>query len=71
MNYFLFFVIVLIKKRLRCSKLHCSRQVPYNGKFSLVQNFADPPFTHPKEIFVVLIFTSSLHKDHTHVYNNT
>ena len=36
-----------------------------------MQNFADPPFTRLEEIFVILIFASSLHKDHTHVYNNT
>ena len=45
-----------------------SKNIPYSGKFSLVQNFADSPFTRPEEIFVVLIFASS---DHTHVYNNT
>ena len=44
-------------------------QIPYSGKFSLVQNFADLPITRPEEIFVVLNFASSLNRHHTTCVN--
>jgi hypothetical protein len=44
--------------------------LPYSGKFSLVQNFAELLATALKEIFVVLIFASSPRGDHTHIYRS-
>ena len=42
--------------------------IPYSGKFSLVQNFAELLVNPLEEIFVVLFFASSLCGDHTHMY---
>ena len=37
---------------------HCEQwlYIPYSGKFSQVQNFAESPLRAPEEIFTVLIF---------------
>ena len=40
------------------------RCIPYSGKFSLVQNFAESLVSALEEIFVVLIFARSLHARH-------
>ena len=41
--------------------------IPYSGKFSLVQIFAELLATALEKIFVLLIFAPSPHGDHTHI----
>ena len=43
-----------------------SNIIPYSGKFSLVQNFAELPPRPSEENFVVLNFTPVLPQDHTY-----
>ena len=40
--------------------------IPYSGKFSLVQNFAELAPSPSEENFVVLNFALALWRDHTH-----
>ena len=42
------------------------QRIPYSGKFSLVQNFAELPPSPSEENFVVLNFALALWRDHTH-----
>ena len=41
--------------------LRTNVHVPYSGKFSRVQNFAESPLRAPEEIFAVLIFVAPTH----------
>jgi hypothetical protein len=49
-----------------CSCIPLVGLLPYSGKFSLVQNFAELHVSPSEENFVVLIFAPSPHRDHTH-----